>query len=244
MAWHGQALLWHAMAWPGIKCNPCLHDMPSNCVPASPAVPADPQRVADAWRAHPLISCHGLRVAVLPQGACLAADLPHCGERSTAKRRVHLRLAPPSRQPSTRHSTRTLHCLSQSPHSTPPDLPRPATQARCPTSSASSAPCMACAPRSAPQACTARCAAAGCAAGQAGIHRACCAACRHERGGAGCLQALPDAGALAASRAVHVPAGARPAGAVLPRPAPSVIPAAAGGAQRAAALLRLLCCCV
>lgn len=66
---------------------PCINSMQhdTTCPPATMPSPfltlADPQRVAAEWRSHPLVSHrHGLMVGVLPQGACLTADLPHCGE--------------------------------------------------------------------------------------------------------------------------------------------------------------------
>jgi hypothetical protein len=47
---------------------------------ASRPAAADPQAQAAAWRRHPLITRWGLRLAVLPAGECLAADMPSCGE--------------------------------------------------------------------------------------------------------------------------------------------------------------------
>lgn len=36
------------------------------------------QAAAAAWRRHPLVTCHGLKVALFPAGDCLAADLSCC----------------------------------------------------------------------------------------------------------------------------------------------------------------------
>lgn len=43
---------------------------------------ADPAAEAAAWRRHPLVAQHGLRVGIFPRCACFATELPHCGPMS------------------------------------------------------------------------------------------------------------------------------------------------------------------
>ena len=160
----------------------------------------------------------------------LAADVPHasgvcrahaCGVGAAYERSAAL------------GSRGAAACRSTRPRASP------SQQAQRSTCSAWSAPCTACAPRSAPRACTPRW-----AQGDGGARGAAAAAAAAAAAVPAHLLAWPHWAAPARGStprcAPLCSAGARPAGGLQPLPVPPQLDAAAGGASRHAALLPLM----